>query len=329
MNQEVSDYISKCAVCANHPRDQAKEPLIAHELPSTPWSKIACDLFEIDQRDYLITVDYYSSFFEIDRLTDNTNKEIVSKLKQHLARHGLPTALISDNGPPFNSSAFADFARQYGFEHVISSPGFAQSNGKVENAVKTAKSLIRKASESSSDPYLALLDWRNTPTEGLDSSPTQRLFSTRTRTLLPTTSTLLKPEVQKDSLGKMKHRKAKQALYFNVGAKELTELNPGDTVRVKPLHTVKRNVPWLKAQVQGKVDIRSYQVRTEDGRVYRRNRRHLFHAQNPKPIQQEPITVDPPKSVLIEPPAAPDAETPVQPQAAQAMVLYRLYERLQ
>ena len=30
-----------------------------------------------------------------------------------------------------------------------------------------------------------------------------------------------------------------------------------------------------QARVEGKVDIRFYQVRTEDGRVYRRNRRHL------------------------------------------------------
>ena len=34
MNQEVSDYRSKCTVCANHPRDQAKAPLITHDVPS-------------------------------------------------------------------------------------------------------------------------------------------------------------------------------------------------------------------------------------------------------------------------------------------------------
>jgi len=124
----------------------------------------------------------------------------------------------------------------------------------------------------------------------MDRSPAQRLFSRRTRTLLPTTTTLLKLAAPTDTLEKMTRRKAKQALYFNVGAKELTELNPGDAVRVKPLHASKRNSPWLRAQVQRKVDIRSYQVRTEDGQVYRRNRRHLSRT-------QDPITVDPPNSV--------------------------------
>jgi len=47
------------------------------------------------------------------------------------------------------------------------------------------------------DPYLALLDWRNTPTEGLNSSPVQRLIGRRTRTLLPTSARLLKPKLPK------------------------------------------------------------------------------------------------------------------------------------
>ena len=78
-----------------------------------------------------ITVDYYSSFIKIDHLTNKTSNEILSKLKQYLARHGLLTTLISDDGPPFNYSAFADLTWQYGFEHVNSSPGFAEPNGKV------------------------------------------------------------------------------------------------------------------------------------------------------------------------------------------------------
>ena len=159
MNQEITNFISRCEVCHNHPRDQPKEPLISHDVPELPWAKVGCDLFQTDQLSYLITVDDYSNFFEVDQTRLNkTAKEVILKLKQHFARHGLPTTLISDNGPPFNSTAFADFAKYYGFVHNTSSPSFAQSNGKVENAVKTAKSIMIKAIESHSDPYLALLD---------------------------------------------------------------------------------------------------------------------------------------------------------------------------
>ena len=43
--------------------------------------------------------------------------EVVRKLKAHFARHGCPETLCSDNGPPFNSKDFANFAEDFGFEH--------------------------------------------------------------------------------------------------------------------------------------------------------------------------------------------------------------------
>ena len=84
--------------------------------------------------------------------------------------------LLSGNEPPFNSAEFANFLWSSGTEHVTSSPGYPQSNGWVENAVKTAKSLIKKAKALGADYFLSLLRWRNTPMEGLSTSPAQPMF---------------------------------------------------------------------------------------------------------------------------------------------------------
>ncbi|XP_022793846.1 uncharacterized protein K02A2.6-like [Stylophora pistillata] len=163
----------------------------------------------------MVTVDYYSSFFEVDRMTRKTAHEVVKKLKAHLAHHGIPDQLVSDNGQPFSSAKFQQFADTYGFEHITSSPTYPQSNGKVENTVKPAKHLLEKAVNSEQDPYLALLDWTNTPTETLNSSPVQRLFGRRTKTPLPTSNQLLKPKLQEEVDQKLKLQKAKQSLYYN------------------------------------------------------------------------------------------------------------------
>ena len=64
----------------------------------------------------------------------------------------------SNDGPPFNSNEFAAFAAMYEFEHVTSSLEYPQSNGKVENAVKTSKNLMKKAATTNLDFQLALLD---------------------------------------------------------------------------------------------------------------------------------------------------------------------------
>ena len=215
-------------------------------------------------------VDYYSSYFEVDRLETKTAKGIAKILRKPFSVHGIPNQLISDN-MPFSSQEFSEFAASYEFEVITSSPGYPQSSGKAENAIKTAKSIIKKAKQAGTDPYLSLLDWRNTPSEGMSSSPTQRMFGRRTRTLLPTTSYLLKPKVQEDVKEKLLKQKSKQAKYCNQNTKELLPLQIGEVVRVVP-KPGDRERKWFKARVEDQVDIRSYEVRTEDARQYRRNR---------------------------------------------------------
>ena len=77
---------------------------------------------------------------------------------------------------PISSQEFREFAASYEFEVVTSSPGYPQSDGKVENSIKTAKSIMKKAKQVGTDIYLSLLDWRNTSSEGMCSSPAERMF---------------------------------------------------------------------------------------------------------------------------------------------------------
>lgn len=115
----------------------------------------------------MVCVDYLSDYLEIDKICDNKGKEVISKLKSQLSRHGIPVQVFSDNNPPFSSKEFQEFASAYDFEHLTSSPRYPQSNGKVENAVKIPQSIMKKARDAVSDPNLSLLDYQNTPAEGV------------------------------------------------------------------------------------------------------------------------------------------------------------------
>ena len=72
---------------------------------------------------------------------------------------------------------------------------------------------MTKSVESESDWNLTLLDSRNTPSEGLNSSPVQRFFSLRTKTPLTIANNVLNPEVQAHVTVKSKQEK-----YYNKGS---------------------------------------------------------------------------------------------------------------
>ena len=93
---------------------------------------------------------------------------------------------------------------------------------------------MKKADTTNSDFQLALLDWRNTPTEGMKSSCAQRMFGRCTRTLLPTSKELLEPQLVRDVGERKLQRKEVQTGYFNQNVKELPNLTEGDVVCMKP-----------------------------------------------------------------------------------------------
>ena len=159
----------------------------------------------------------------MDKPSYTKTRTVILKLKNHFARYRYPDKVVSDNGPQFSCNEFTTFPRTWQFEHCTISPGNSKANGKVESAVKTVKRLLPKALKARTGPYLAILDYRNTPTQGVRSSPAQRLMSRRTKTLLPTMNQLLQPQAGKpaDDRARLIERQHKQKWYHNRTAKDL------------------------------------------------------------------------------------------------------------
>lgn len=98
MNAELRHWISTCEPCR------------------------LFDLFTQDQKDYLITVDFYSGFWELDRLRTTDSGVVIRKLKAQFARYGSPRQLVSDNGPQFITAEFQKLTKEWDFEHMVTSP---------------------------------------------------------------------------------------------------------------------------------------------------------------------------------------------------------------
>ena len=102
------------------------EPLKPTEFPTRLWQRIGADLFQLNGANYLLAVDYFSRYVEIAKLHSQTSGSIINHLKSIMARHGICEYFHSDGGTYrgtyFTSSAFKEFAWQYGFKIVTSSP---------------------------------------------------------------------------------------------------------------------------------------------------------------------------------------------------------------
>ena len=106
MTKEILHLVSQCSICNKYAAKQQKEPLMSPEVPTAPWSMIAQDLFTFAGKTYLITIDYYSDFWELDAVNDASSETIIGCTKTYFARYGIPEKVITDNGPQFRAEQY-------------------------------------------------------------------------------------------------------------------------------------------------------------------------------------------------------------------------------
>lgn len=256
----------------------------------------------------MLVVDYFSRFIEVAKLTSTTSLAVVEHCKSIFARHGIPSELLSDNGPQFSSERFSEFAARWGFTHTTSSPRYAQSNGEAERAVRTVKGLLQKEE----DPYLALLAYRATPLAN-GHSPAQLSMGRQLRTTLPVTLSSLNPGWTDIAKLKEEEQRMRQRSRVNFNkrhrAQQLSTLTPGKHVWIKDTKE--------KGTVISQADTpRSYVIDSPRGTL-RRNRHHLVST--PVPPAEQTISTEPdlPADQPVSPALA--EQTPVRPESpAQA-----------
>ena len=264
ITKDVTTMVKDCLECTKN-RHQPPEPLKPTSPPERPWQRLAADLCQVAQRQYLVVVDYLSRYLDIIPLTTTTSQQLIKAFKRIFATHGIPETLVTDNGPQFASDEFARFAEQSHFTHRTSSPYHPQSNGAAERAVQTAKRLISASGELDD----ALLAYRSTPLAN-GYSPAQLLFGRQIRTDLlctPASLTPAWPDIQR-LRQEEETAKQQQTARFNQRhrATPLPTLAVGAPVYMPDLN--------LTGKVSQQLSDRSYLVTTGSGE-YRRNRRHL------------------------------------------------------
>ena len=258
MSKEIGLMVEKCSACEKY-RQVSPEPLIPTPTPDYAWQHVATDLFEWANEHYLLIVDYYSRWIEIFHLTSLTSRTVINSFKAIFARLGIPESVFSDEGTQYTSTEFAKFSQYWGFQHKTSSPRHPSGNGEAERAVQTVKSLLKKEQ----DPFLALLNYRNTPLAS-GKSPAELMLGRKLRTRIPHFRTDEASDAEFRKRDALQKARIKANFDKRHRARELPVLKPGQHV-------------WLKTPrtEEGVVVKRSVDVQTSSGHVTRRNRTQL------------------------------------------------------
>jgi hypothetical protein len=256
---------------------------------------------------------------------------------QLFATFSVPVTIYSDGGPQFlegetiNKFEFGQFCKEWGVQHITSSPHYPQSNGLAEEAVKNAKKLIVATFDWTThrcrlaEIAAGLLLFRNTPRSPTGLSPNEIVFGRTVRDNLPMSRAHFEPHARYEVEKRLQEVRALRDKKNESGSKttfELPLLSPGQRVRIQDPASKR----WTSTGtiVSFGANEREYIVHSDrTDRNYRRNRRFLRPEVVPaspppqQPVQAPSLIPDEPQPQVIDPPGS--ASTPVEPALRPAL----------
>ena len=130
LDKNIEELGKSCQYCQVNQSNPTVVPLHPWIWPDASWKCIHVDFAGPFQgHTFFIAVDAYSKWPEAVVMTSGKTIEV---LRSMFAQHGLPEQLVSDNGPQFTSTEFAQFMEG---NRVKSAPYHLSSNGLAERFV--------------------------------------------------------------------------------------------------------------------------------------------------------------------------------------------------
>ncbi|XP_076055162.1 uncharacterized protein LOC143033556 [Oratosquilla oratoria] len=263
-------------------------------------------MFQHEGNTYMAYADRLTGWLELTHFPSGaTSQRIKTQLRRYFTRWGAPEQLSTDGGTNLASEEMAEFLRDWGVTARLSS---AQSNGRAEAAVKSAKIIIKAntgggGTLDTDKASLALLQYLNTPLRTINKSPAQLAAGRQLRDGVPTArwhlrvvrhwgGTLRQREVQMGEAG--------NTLMANSTPRHLQPLAPGARVRVQNQASDVWDRTGLVVEA---LPHRQYTIRLDgSGRIILRNRKHLRptsaralpEARNEVTLTTEPPSTPPP-----------------------------------
>ena len=141
----VERMVNMCLVC--HENRQLFEPMRPTDMLAGRWKQVAGDFFGPlrDGTYYFINYCEYSRWVSVEKIATVSFEASRPVLEDLFSTKGILRVYKTDNGSPFQSFAFANFAELWGFKHQKITPYWPRANAGAESFMKKMGKVIRNA----------------------------------------------------------------------------------------------------------------------------------------------------------------------------------------
>ena len=195
ISKDVREYILSCEKCKQHNKHTHKPaPFHTRPIITEPFDEIALDIIgplprsRHGYRFALTAICMASRWPEVYPLKDTKAESIVNGLIEFLARNGIPSKILTDQGSQFTSEVMDQTCQLLGITHITTVPYRPQGNGILERFHGTLKPLLAKVASTKVDWAqflpLALSAIRAVPCRSTGFSPSKIVFGRNSRNIL-------------------------------------------------------------------------------------------------------------------------------------------------
>ena len=195
ISTDVKEYILSCEKYKTYNKHTHK-PAPFHTRPviTEPFDEIALDIIgplprsRHGYRFALTAICMASRWPEVYPLKNTKAENITNALVEFLARNGIPSKILTDQGSQFTSEVMAQTCQMLGITHITTVPYRPQGNGILERFHGTLKPLLAKVTSTKLDWVqflpMALSAIRAVPCRSTGFSPSEIVFGRNSRNVL-------------------------------------------------------------------------------------------------------------------------------------------------
>lgn len=306
IDNAIANGVRDCNVCQAYHKSPRGVAITPWPFPEKPWSRLHVDFGGPFMGHYfLVMVDAFSKWVEVHPVTSPSAEATISVFRTVFAQHGLPDLIVSDNGPAFVSSQYAEFLHRNGIRRMLVPPYHPASNGAAERVVQTIKDKLKKSAPGEFKTQVArvLFHYRTTPHDITGRAPCELLMGRKIKTPLDVMHPSLRTTVQLKQL--------KQKLHADQGCRRGPLLDSGTPVFAR---NFRPGPPWVPASVSCPVSASSAEITLEDGTSWHRHGDHLrLNPMHPSPQPEVTPQEHPELPLPMENTAPSEAEPEQQP----------------